>query len=229
MSHRSLDARVGLGTAVAAWGVALVAPHPATAATVAALALLLRLRRPRALRALLPSAAIALVAAGFLAIFHVAGGPGTGHGQAAGMLAVRIVSAGWVGAALVAWLPLPELLSALAWARVAPALLELVAIADRQRHALGAYAVAVRDAQRLRLGWSEPLRAIRSAGGLAGLAVWRAVAQAEIASDALALRGARGQLRPPLEPRLGWRNAAFAASAAAALCACLLLPGLLPP
>lgn len=227
MSPRPVDARVGLAVAVAAWGVALAAPHPATGAAVAALALLLRLRRPRALRALLPPAAIALVAGGLFAIFHAAGGPVIGHGRPAATLAARIVAAGWVGAALVAWLPLSELLAALAWARVPPALLEIVAIADRQRHALGTYAVAVRDAQRLRLGWSEPRRAIRSAGGLAGLAIWRAVAQAEIAAAALALRGVTGRLGPAVEPRPGWRNALVAAGAAVALYGCLLVPGLL--
>lgn len=227
MSYSSLDARVRLAAAVAAWIVALVAPHPATAATVAALALLVRLRRPRPLRSLLPPAAIALVAGGLLALSQVTGEPGAGAGRPALTLVVRIAAAGWIGAALVAWLPLSELLSALAWARVPTALLEIVAVADRQRHALGAYATAVRDAQRLRLGWSEPRRALLSAGGLAGLAVWRAVSQAEITSDAFALRGVRGHLRPPIEPRPGWRNALFAAGAAAALCGCLLLPGLL--
>lgn len=220
MSAPPLDARVRLAAAGAAWAVALGASHPATAAWAAALALLVRLGRPRALRSLLPTLVLALVAGALLAAF----GAGGDRWLPAVTLASRILAAGWVGCALVAWLPLPELLGALAWLRVPPPLLELVAIADRQRHALGDHAMAVRDAQRLRLGWTGLRRALRSAGALGGLAVWRAISQAEIASDALALRGARGRLAPAMEPRPGWPNALFAAAAAVALCACLLLP-----
>jgi cobalt/nickel transport system permease protein len=213
---------VRLAAALGAWAVALGAPHPATALSVATLALALRLARPRPLRALLPPLALAAVAALLVSVL------GGGRAPAA-ILFARIVAAGWIGAALVAWLPASELLASLAWARVSPTLLDLLALADRQRHALADHALSVLHAQRLRLGWTRPARALRSAGTLAGLAVWRAVAQAEIASDALALRGGGGLLRPPLAPRPGWRNAAFAAGAVTALCACLLLPGLLSP
>jgi cobalt/nickel transport system permease protein len=225
LSHGPLDARVRLSAAVGAWAIVLGAPHPATAAAVASLALALRLARPRPLRALLPALAFGLVAALLLAAF----GSASGRWTPAAILFARIVAAGWVGSALVAWLPLSELLAALAWARVPPALLELVAIGDRQRHALADHALTVLHAQRLRLGWTGPRRALRSAGSLAGLAVWRAVTQAEIASDALALRGARGRLHYVLEPLPGWRNALFAAWAASALIGCLLLPGLAHP
>lgn len=220
MNHPSLDARVRLGAAVAAWSVALGAPAPATAAWVAALALLVRIARPRAIRSLAPPVALALLAALLVA---AAGHPGD-RWSAPLALFSRIVAAGWIGAALVAWLPLSELLGALGWAHVPPPLLEIVAIGDRQRHALAAHAAAVRDAQRLRLGWTGLRRALSSLGALAGLSVWRAVAQAEISSDALALRGARGRLLSPLEPRPGWRNAAFAAGATVALAACLVFP-----
>jgi hypothetical protein len=213
-----LDARVRLAAAVAAWAVALGTPGPGSAAWVAALALLVRAAKPRPLRSLAPALALGLGAS----LLAAAAAPA----PAAAALLARILSAGWVGAALVAWLPLPELLAALAWARVPPPLLEIVAIGDRQRHALAGHAAAVLDAQRLRLGWSGGRRALRSAGALAGLSVWRAVAQAEISSDALALRGARGRLLAPLEPCSGWPNALFAAGATAALSACLLLPGL---
>jgi energy-coupling factor transporter transmembrane protein EcfT len=212
----ALDPRVGVAAAAAAWAVALATPRPATAAWVALLALLLRLARPRALRALWLPAAIALFAAVVLAI--------AGRRPDAVALGARILSAGWIGSALIAWLPLEELLGALAWARVPPALLEIVAVGDRQRHALGRYAGAVLHAQRLRLGWATPPRALRSAGALAGLAVWRAVEQAETASEALALRGARGHRAPLLRPVPGWRNGAFAALSALALGACVLLP-----
>jgi cobalt/nickel transport system permease protein len=212
----ALDPRVRLAAAVAAWSVALGAPRPVTVLGVAAIALPLRLLRPRPLRSLLPAAGVALLAAGILAA--------SGGVTAAGQLFARIVAAGWVGAALVSWLPLSELLGTLHWLRVPAPLLEIVAIGDRQRHALAGHAVAVRDAQRLRLGWTGVRRALRSAGGLGGLVLWRAVTQAEIASDALALRGARGRLHHPLQARPGWRNALFAAGAAAALCLCVLLP-----
>jgi cobalt/nickel transport system permease protein len=216
VTRPALDARVRLGAAVAAWTVALAAPRTPTIVAVAAIALLLRLLRPRPLRSLLPAAGVATLAAGLLAA--------SGGVTAAGPLLARIVAAGWIGAALVAWLPLSELLGALHWLRVPTALLEIVAIGDRQRHALADHAASVRDAQRLRLGWTGVRRALRSAGALGGLVLWRAVTQAEVASDALALRGARGRLHHPLEPRPGWRNALFAVGAAAALCLCVLLP-----
>lgn len=222
MSSPTFDARVGLGTAMAAWGVSLGAPRPASAAAVALLALAVRLLRPRSLRALLPPAALGLIAA----LLVAAAGPA--RAPAAAALASRIVAAGWIAAALVAWVPRPELLGALAWARVPPSLLELVAIGDRQRHALGAHAGAVLASQRLRLGWSGLRRSLRSSGTLAGLTLWRAVDRAEIAADALALRGVRGRLRVPLTPRPGSRNVLLAFAAAASLAASLLLPGLLP-
>lgn len=216
MTRPGLDARVRLAAAVAGWSVALSAPRPATVLGVAAIALPLRLLRPRPLRSLLPAAGVAILAAGLLAL--------SGGVAAAGPLFARILAAGWIGAALVAWLPLSELLGTLHWLRVPASLLEIVAIGDRQRHALADHALAVRDAQRLRLGWTGVRRGLRSAGSLGGLVLWRAVTQAEVASDALALRGARGRLHHPLEPRPGWRNALFAAGAAAALYLCVLLP-----
>jgi cobalt/nickel transport system permease protein len=216
VTRPALDARVRLAAAVAAWSVAFGAPRPVTVLGVAAIALLFRLLRPRPLPALLPSAGVAILAAGLLSV--------SGGATAAGPLFARIVAAGWIGAALVAWLPLSELLGTLHWIRVPTSLLEIVAIGDRQRHALADHAFAVRDAQRLRLGWTGLRRALRSAGSLGGLVLWRAVTQAEVASDALALRGARGRLHHPLEPRPGWRNVLFAAGAAAALYLCVLLP-----
>lgn len=216
----TVDARVRLAAALAAWGVALGAPHPATAAGVGALALTMRLGRPHPIRSLLPPIALALLAAPLLAA--------TGSGRAALLLLARIVAAGWVASALTASVSRHELLAALGWARVPQPLLELLATADRQRHALAGFASSVRDALRLRLGWSGVRRSLRSAGLLAGLSVCRVVAQAEIASDALALRGARDRTAPPLQPVPGWRNARFGAATAFALSGCLLLPHLLP-
>lgn len=222
MSRRlpGVDPRVRLAIALAAWGIALGAPHPLTAAAVAALAMVVRLRHPRALRALIPAVAIAGTAALLLAA--------TRGGEAALRVPARIVAAGWVGSALISSLSRPELLGALAWARVPPPLLELFATADRQRHALAAFAGTVRDAQRLRLGWTGTRRALRSAGALAGLSFLEAFSQAELTSDALALRGARARPAPPLRSVAGWGNAILSATAALALAGCLLLPRLLP-
>lgn len=216
----SVDPRVRLAIAFAAWGVALGAPHPVTAAAVAALAMVVRLRRPRALPALMPSVVVAVTAALLLAAAR--------GGEAAMRVPARIVAAGWVGSALISSLSRSELLGSLAWARVPPPLLELFATADRQRHALAAFVGTVRDAQRLRLGWTGARRALRSAGALAGLSLLQAFSQAELTSDALALRGAHARPAPPLQSVAGWGNAILPATATLALAGCLLLPRLLP-
>lgn len=223
MSAPGLDARVKLGVAAAAWVVALASsrlPGPLAVAALAFGSLAFR-GRLRALGALAP----ALVAGSAAALLQALFAPGPHRAAGAVLLVARVAACGAVGAALAASTPFPELVAALGWARVPAPLLEVVALANRQRHALAACASTIRDAQRLRLGWVGLRRSVRSAGALAGAAACRALSQAEVAADALALRGAAGPLAPLSPARPGRRDAAFAVGAAFALAACAALGG----
>jgi cobalt/nickel transport system permease protein len=222
-----VDARVKLAAATGGWLVALAARRPAGPLVVAALALvvLATIRRLPALRRLAPALLAGAVAAGLQAFLA----PTADRMQGAALLLARVVACGAVGAALAAATPFAELLAALSWARVPAPLLDLLALAQRQRHALAEGAWRIRDAQRLRLGWVGWRRSVRSAGALVGAASYRAIAQAEIMADALALRGAAGPLVPSPLPPARSRDAAVAAAAAVALAACAILVGGLSP
>jgi cobalt/nickel transport system permease protein len=224
---RVVDPRIALGVAVAAWCVALASRHAAGPLAVAtlAVAVVAALRRVRALRALAPALAAGAIAAVLQALL----GATPDRLGAAALLVARVAACGAVGAAVAAAAPLPDLLAALAWARVPAPLVELVALAERQRHALAEAAGRIRDAQRLRLGWIGVRRSVRSLGALTGAAACRALAQADVTADALALRGASGPLAPAALPAPTRRDAAVAVTAALALAAAALAAGGLAP
>ncbi len=219
-ARRLVDPRVALGVAVAAWCIALASRGAAGPIAVATLAVgvVAALRRFRALRALAP----ALVAGALAAVLQALLGATSDRIGGGTLLLARVAACGAVGAALVAAAPFADLLAALAWAYVPAPLLELVALAERQRHALAEAAWRIRDAQRLRLGWIGLRRSVRSAGALVGAAACRALVQADVAADALALRGAAGPLAPTPLPLPTRRDAAVALAAALGLAACAL-------
>lgn len=222
-ARRFVDPRVALGVAVAAWFAALASRGPVGPMVVAGLALMViaALRRLRALRALAP----ALVAGAFAAALQALLGATPDRLGGAALLLARVVACSAVGAALAAAAPFPDLLAALSWAHVPAPLLELFALAERQRHELAEAGWRVRDAQRLRLGWVGLRRSMRSAGALAGAAACRALAQADVTADALALRGAAGPLAPAPLPAPSRRDAAVAVIAALGLAAFLVAKG----
>jgi len=217
---RLVDPRVALGAAVSAWCVALASRGLAGPLAVAGLAVVVvsALRRLRALRALAPALLTGMLAAALQAFL----GATPDRLGGAALLVARVAACGAVGAALAAAAPFPDLLAALAWAHVPAPLLELFALAERQRHELAEAAWRVRDAQRLRLGWVGLRRSMRSAGALAGAAACRALAQADVTADALALRGAAGPLAPASLPPPTRRDAAVAVTAALGLAASLV-------
>lgn len=222
-----IDARVKLAAAVGAWIVALAARRPTGPLVVAALALLV-LAAIRSLPAL-RRVALPLLAGAVAAALQAFLAPSSDRLQGAALLLARVVACGAVGTALAAATPFQELLAALSWARVPPALLDLLALVQRQRHALAESAWTIRDAQRLRLGWVGWRRSVRSAGALVGAAAVRAIEQADVTADALALRGASGPLVPYPLLRAQPQDAAVAAAAVVALAACALLAGGLSP
>jgi hypothetical protein len=66
---------------------------------------------------------------------------------------------------------------------------------------------------------------MRSAGALAGVATCRALSQADVTADALALRGAAGPLAPTSLPPLSRRDAVVAVMAGLGLAASLAAAG----
>lgn len=227
MTSARVDARVKLAVAAGAWLAALAARRPEgpLAVTVLVLGVLLALRRLRALRAVVPALAAALFAAALQALLS----PSADRLQRAALLLARVAACGAVGAALSGTTPFPELLAALTWLRVPAPLVDLLALAQRQRHALAEAAWTIRDAQRLRLGWLGWRRSIGSAGALVGAATCRAIAQADVTAEALALRGVSGPLVSPPLPRAPRRDLALAAAAIGTLAACAVILGRIAP
>ncbi len=205
--------------AIAAIAVALAAPRTASAlvlAACAAVAVLAGAGRKRApWRALLAAWSLGAVAALLRALLA----PGApllavhlgGHalqvsraGAAQGGLVLsRVFAATLSGAWLTSTTPFPQLVAALAWARVPAPLLDLLLLAHRHRHALGDSLESVRCAQTMRLGHVGLRRSIASAGVLVGAAACRAIDQAGATAEAMQLRGERGlpALSTALSPR----------------------------
>jgi cobalt/nickel transport system permease protein len=210
--------------ALAALAVALAAPSTVSALVLAACAgaaVLAGARRQRApWRALLAAFGLGVMAALLRALLT----PGApllavhlgGHalqlsraGAAQGGLALsRVLAATLSGSWLTSTTPFPQLVAALAWARVPAPLLELLLLAHRHRHALGDSLETVRCAQTMRLGYVGMRRSIASAGVLVGAAACRAIDQAGATADAMQLRGAHGlpALSPALAPALSLKE-----------------------
>jgi cobalt/nickel transport system permease protein len=204
---RAADPRLKLCVALAALGISLATPRPASALVLAGCALAGLLAgdgRRSHRRALLAALGLGVFAGALRALFT----PGSsvlsvsiaGHalrlsaaGATQGALVVSRVLAGTlVGAWLTSTTPFPQLVAALAWARVPAPLLEIVLLAHRHRHALGESLDTVRCAQEMRLGYVGLRRSVASAAALVGAAACRAIDQAGAAAEAMQVRGDRG-------------------------------------
>jgi energy-coupling factor transporter transmembrane protein EcfT len=204
------DPRLRLAVALVAIGLAASSPRPAGALAVAAVALAAALRRGRRVVGLFAAPAL-------LALVASVSTGAAGRGLA---IFSRVLAGGAVAAWLASSLPFRAFLAALAWARCPAALLELLALAERQVGTIAAAAAGVREAQRARLGYEGLGRAIRSAGLLAGAVTGRAFDGAVATAECLAVRG-----EPAMDalPPIAWggaRDTTLAAMAAAALAGC---------
>ncbi|MFL5261375.1 MAG: CbiQ family ECF transporter T component [Anaeromyxobacteraceae bacterium] len=206
------DPRLRLAVALLAIAVAASAPRPAGALAIAALALaaaLWRGARPRVVCLLATPALLGVVAAAF--------GGGAVRGLA---ISSRVLAGGCVAAWLGTALPFRGLLAALAWARCPRAVVELLALAERQVADLGLAVAGVREAQRARLGYGGLCRGVRSGGVLAGAVTGRAFDRAVATAECLAIRGEPGfDALPPVRWG-GAPDAALAGVAAIALAGC---------
>jgi cobalt/nickel transport system permease protein len=144
----------------------------------------------------------------------------TWEGLASGaMIGLRVLAAVSVMGTLVAVAPMNRLLSALAWTRLPPVVVELALLMHRHIFTLLEHATAVRTAQKVRLGYAGFRRSLSSLGNLAGLVMLRSLEQAERTHEAMLARGYQGRLPVPPCPPLGARDrrAMFAALAGAVL------------
>jgi energy-coupling factor transporter transmembrane protein EcfT len=236
----SCDARVQLAVASAAWLVVLGAAHPLTSLSVAVCAgaslfgvagSLHRLRRPLAAGAFTALLAVVLrvvLTPGQPVLTLVLFGhalPVTDAGlHAAGTLGARVLGALAVGGWLSAVSSPEELLVALGWYRVPPALLEILALAARYTSVLRDAMDTGQSAQTLRLGYAGLRTSLRSAGVLAGFVVGRAFDQALVTGQAMQLRGSGALLLGVVPERRSRGDRRLVALAAAALCASVLVP-----
>jgi cobalt/nickel transport system permease protein len=206
------DPRLRLGVALVAIAVAASSPRPAGALAIAALALaaaLWRGARPRVVGLLAAPALLGLVLA--------ASGGGAARGLA---IASRALAGGAVAAWLGTALSFRGLLAALTWARCPSAIVELLALAERQVADLALAVAGVREAQRARLGYGGLASALRSGGVLAGAVTGRAFDRAVATAECLAVRGDPGVDALPPVAWGGARDAALAGVAGAALALC---------
>lgn len=99
--------------------------------------------------------------------------------------------------------PLNKLLTACHWFKIPGAWIEICLISYRYIFVLLEDAITVFDAQRVRLGYTNWLRALRSIGALAGTIIIRAYDQSITTYEAMMLRGYRGKMQAmPQEERL---------------------------
>lgn len=208
-AHRRLqpDPRVRLAMAFGALGLVLAAPRPAAALTVAAaVALGLRAGGHLRARALLPTLLVGLPAAALVTWLGAEGSGGLSSGSQAtwptglargALLLSRVLASSLVLAWLTAGLRVADLTGALAALRVPAPLLDLLAIADGQRHALRRAFETARAAHALRLGDVGLRRALAASGVLAGAVACRAIELSAVTAEAIQLRGGVATHRLP--------------------------------
>jgi cobalt/nickel transport system permease protein len=128
-----------------------------------------------------------------------------------GTIAVRAAAGAATLALVAATTPPSSLAAALRALRLPAALVEVLALTQRYVSVLGAAARTSWEAQTLRLGYCGWGQSVRSGGELVGLALLRALAQAEATTEAAAARGG-GLARLGVPPALSRRDGRTAAA-----------------
>jgi cobalt/nickel transport system permease protein len=239
--RESVDPRLALAAALTALTIALASPTVAAPLTIAMAAAVPLVRgqdgswRWRRLVSVFPALALGVATAALraaltpgraVAVLPIVGAEVrlSQEGVVAGGLIIARVMAGTaVAVALATRVPFPHLLAALKWARLPGPILEILRIAERQRHALSDAAMQIRAAASLRLGRASSRRRVVVAGTIAGAVLCRAVDQASAVAVAMALRGSFGLAGVTLPPRCRRADARFVALALPPLAVALAL------
>ncbi|GAC1345930.1 MAG: hypothetical protein NVSMB23_22760 [Myxococcales bacterium] len=129
------------------------------------------------------------VGAGALVVGHLAGMGADAALPQGGTVAVRAAAGAAVLALLAATTAPSAFAAALRALRLPAALVEVLALTQRYVSVLGGAAQTSWEAQTLRLGYCGWRRSMRSGGELVGLALLRALAQAEATTEAATARG----------------------------------------
>ena len=231
-----VDARVKLLVALGAIGVLLFSTRPYLPLVLLALSLgtVLALRLPAGLlfrRLIAPlGTVLALVAlksllTGSIPLCEVPLGPwrlsptldGAWEGFRVGL---RVLGAASMVVLLGAVTPAHRIFHALRWMRFPETWVEIAVLMYRYTFALLAEVEDVAQAQRVRLGYATPRRAMTSAGELAGIVLVRSLDQSARTYDAMRLRLYEGRMRfAPLKPlgRSGWAALGLSLAALGAL------------
>lgn len=185
-----LDARVKLLAAAAHLALALGGPAPRAPLVVIGATLVLAAATGTLRPVVRRAAQVAVfVALGALVVGHLAGMGAAAALPQGGTVVVRAAAGAAVLALLAATTAPSSFAAALRALRLPAALVEVLALTQRYVSVLGAAARTSWEAQTLRLGYCGWGRSVRSGGELVGLALLRALAQAEATTEAAAARG----------------------------------------
>lgn len=126
------------------------------------------------------------------------------------LLGLRVLSAVSVMVVFGAVTPAHEVLRALHWMGLPAAWVEIALLMYRYTFVLVDELEDMAQAQRVRLGYTTPRRALASVGQLAGVVLVRSIDQAQRTGEAMGLRLYRGQMPlATLEPLRGRQAAAL--------------------
>jgi cobalt/nickel transport system permease protein len=125
------------------------------------------------------------------------------------LLGSRVLGAVSVTLLLSSVTPAYKIFGALRWFRVPEGWVEIALLVYRYTFVLLDQATDIASAQRVRLGYSSPMRSFMSMGALAGTVVARSMDQAMRTYEAMTLRGYQGRLPvgslPNMNPADYWR------------------------
>ncbi len=125
------------------------------------------------------------------------------EGLAAGLLiGSRVLASVAVVMTLCLRTPVLEVFAALRWAGLPRTLIEIALLMYRYIFVLFEQAASIVSAQKVRLGYANYGRSMRSLGSLAGIVILRSLDQAERSYEAMLARGYDGALPMPTLPAL---------------------------
>ena len=132
-----------------------------------------------------------------------------------GLIGARVLGSVSVVLVLCMITPSQRIFSAMRWARLPCTWIEIAVLMYRHLFTLFEQATSVLSAQKVRLGYGDYRRSIRSASSLAGIVVLRSLDQAEKSHEAMLARGYEGSLHVPPLPAMRKRDVLASAASVA--------------